>query len=349
MNPQPTSYSAVNVLGLIPEELRTRENLEGRELPEDQQEEFMKQCLKEQQQYEEQELKHQDNQPSQQDTPKPATTGINMKVRSISPPGYEDVPDPHHADDDYKNPADTLPGHFMSSSPVKVSPPGGGRKFQIEHRKDAGQDEYTPVFDSLGPGKAERIGEPVIRPRGHSDSSPLVKQFSGDNHSDPTEFNFNTAVLPIVAEGKSSSLPPNSLEDLVEAYSESKRPSSKRNSAKEFVEFDPTTRKGRMESQRKKKPKLNGTVSKNDDNERDSPDGDAKGAESAGSASPVKSKEFEVSGGNMSDSYAVVALVDKKQYRTEADMMKKEGSGKPEHYSASLKRSIKSSAENTSV
>ena len=67
------------------EELRTRENLEGRELPEDQQEEFMKQCLKEQQQYEEQELKHQDIQPSQQDTPKPATTGTNMKVRSISP------------------------------------------------------------------------------------------------------------------------------------------------------------------------------------------------------------------------------------------------------------------------
>ena len=38
------------------------------------------------------------------------------------------------------------------------------------------------------------------------------------------------------------------------------------------------------------------------------------GAESAGSASPVKSKEFEVSGGSMSDPYAVVALVDKKQY-----------------------------------
>ena len=49
-----------------------------------------------------------------------------------------------------------------------------------------------------------------------------------------------------------------------------------------------------MESQRKKKPKLNGAVSKNDDSESDSPDGGAKGAESAGSASPVKSKEFEV-------------------------------------------------------
>ena len=68
---------------------------------------------------------------------------------------------------------------------------------------------------------------------------------------------------------KSSSLPPNNLEDLV--GSESKRQSSKRNSAKELVEFDLTTRKGRMESHRKKKPKLNGTVSKND-NKRDSPD-----------------------------------------------------------------------------
>ena len=83
--------------------------------------------------------------------------------------------------------------------------------------------------------------------------------------------------------------------------------------------------------------------------ERDFPDGGATGAESAGNASMVKSKEFEVLEENISDSYAVVALVDKKQYRTEADMMKKEGSGKPEHYSASLKRPIKSSAENTSV
>ena len=56
----------------------------------------------------------------------------------------------------------------MSSSPVKASPPGGGRKFQIEQKKDAGQEEYTPVFDSLGPGKAERIREPVIRLRGYS-------------------------------------------------------------------------------------------------------------------------------------------------------------------------------------
>ena len=51
----------------------------------------------------------------------------------------------------------------------------------------------------------------------------------------------------------------------------------------------------------------------------------------------------------MSDSYAVVTLADKKQYRTEADMMKKEGSGKPEHYSASQKPPVNSSAENTSV
>ena len=56
----------------------------------------------------------------------------------------------------------------------------------------------TVVF---GAGKAEWIGEPVKWPRGHLDSSPLVKQFSCDNHSDPTEFNFNSAVL---CEGKSS-------------------------------------------------------------------------------------------------------------------------------------------------
>ena len=107
------------------------------------------------------------------------------------------------------------------------------------------------------------------------------------------------------------------------------------------------TRLGKVEwrANEKRKAKLNGTVNKNNDNERDSPDGDAKGAESAGSASLAKSKEFEVSGGSMSDSYAVVALVDKKQYRTEADMMKKEGLGKPEHYSASLKHPIKLSVE----
>ena len=47
----------------------------------------------------------------------------------------------------------------------------------------------------------------------------------------------------------SSSLPLNSLEDLVGVYSESKRPSSKKNSAKEFVKFDPMTQKGRMEKE----------------------------------------------------------------------------------------------------
>ena len=83
-------------------------------------------------------------------------------------------------------------------------------------------------------------------------------------------------------------------------------------SSKELNLILATTRKVRMESKRKKKSKLNGIVSKNDDNERDSPDGGAKGAESAGSASPVKSKEFEVSGDNMSDPYAVVTLADKK-------------------------------------
>ena len=45
---KPTSYSAVNILGLLPEELRTRENLEGGR-PEDQQEEFMQHYLKKQQ------------------------------------------------------------------------------------------------------------------------------------------------------------------------------------------------------------------------------------------------------------------------------------------------------------
>ena len=161
MTPQPTSYPAINVLGLLPEELRTRENLEGQELPEDQQEEFMKHCLKKKQQYKEQEVNRQAGQPSQQGTPKPAATGTNIKVRSISPPGYEDVPEPLHADDDYKNPVDTLPHHFLSSIPAKASPPGGGRKFQMEQRKDAGPEEYTSVFDSLPPEKAEWIGEPI--------------------------------------------------------------------------------------------------------------------------------------------------------------------------------------------
>ena len=117
----------------------------------------MKQCLKKKQQYREQEVNRQEGQPSQQGTPKPAATGTNVKVRSISPPGYEDVPEPLHADDDYKNPVDTLPGHFLSSIPAKASPPGGGRKFQMEQRKDAGPEEYTSVFDSLPPEQAERI------------------------------------------------------------------------------------------------------------------------------------------------------------------------------------------------
>ena len=101
MTHQPAFYSAVDILGLLPEELCTHENLEAQELPEDQQEEFMKQCLKKKQQYREQEVNHQEGQPSQQGTPKPAATGTNVKARFISPPGYEDVPEPLHADNNY--------------------------------------------------------------------------------------------------------------------------------------------------------------------------------------------------------------------------------------------------------
>ena len=102
-----------------------------------------------------------------------------------------------------------------------------------------------------------------------------------------------------------------------------------------------------MESQRKKKPKLNRTVNKNDDNEKDYPDGDAKGVESrsAGSASqPGKVQRVLSFGrqynyvrflcsGNLSGQEVI-------PYRGRHE---EEGSGKPEHYSASLKRLIKSS------
>lgn len=355
MKPQPASYSAVNVLGILPDNLRTPQNLEAGEISEDQQQELEK-LWKEQELYEERKLKEQE---VQQSKPNPAATNSCMNTRSsISPPGYEDVPDPRRPDNDYNNPVDTIPGHFMKSketSPGKSSPPAGGRKFQIESRMNEGQEEYTPVFDTLPKGKSERIGmPPSSRPRGHSDSSPLVRNFSGDHHSDPTEFNFDP---PNSSGEKPSSLPAHSLENLAHSVpqNETKRQSMKRNSAKELVEIDTTTKKVRMESQRKKR-KPNGIANNNCNNnyldrDRDSADGGVNGVEPAGSASPVKSKlaEFEISGDGPSDEYAQVNLTDKQQYRTEADVTKREGSGRPQHYFAAQKSSNDFGAESTSV
>ena len=289
----------------------------------------------------------------QQSKPKPTATNSSTKARSSTPPGYEDVPGPRLPDDDYNHPADMIAGHVnpKETSPCKSSPPGGGRKFQIEPKMSTSQEEYTAVFDTLPEGKAERIGRP--RPRGHSDSSPLVRNFSGDHHSDPTELNFGPDLSGVA---KPSSLPSHSLEDLAGSMprNETKRQSTKRDSAKEFVEIDTRTKTVRMESQRKRKP--NGIANNNCnnnylDNDGDSPDGSAKGAEPAVSASAVKSKlkEFEISGDGPSDEYATVNLTDKQQYRTEADVTKREGSGKPQHYLASQKSPNDFGAESTSV
>ena len=63
---------------------------------------------------------------------------------------------------------------------------------------------------------------------------------SGINQSDPNEFSFNAA-LRSVAEGRSSCIHSNILENLWDfIYSVSKGQSTKWNSAKELVEFDPS-------------------------------------------------------------------------------------------------------------
>ena len=372
-------YSAVNMLSILPDDVRTEENLEGGSLPEDQAQKLISDYNRQRKEYEERELQKQavaaatGSSPSKVDlatkkqphggkVTNPGQTSSEEQqasaVRALKfTPGYEDMDDPPPApgydkvvllsksapmsrkrfdNGEYEDPADAVPSelaaarsHLRGTKGNVVVPkaqvtPNKPKSFQPT---TSGDGKYTAVYN---PGEGETIGQQAVSmKRAMSDSSPSHRLVNGSHSSPGKQPHHYTNTVGGTEGGNSSS--GGSLDDMSKGF-DRKEPmrGSKHKSAKEEVEFDPTSKKVFRVTSTKKKRTANG---------RDLPDGG--GEESNGDSSPdskmhAKEKQFDLYGdGDFGGGeYSMVNVADKKMYRTEDDVMKKEGSGTPQRYSA---------------
>ena len=318
-------YSNVTTGSLLPAELRTSDNLMGGEVPDDRAKLLLEGYQKEQQQYEEAPVK----QPKQQNARQ--KTGRPMDV--------------------YTNPADAIQNHVSSqpkalkvSFSEKASPPS---KFCVgSEGASAVEDDrfYSDVFDKLPPNQAESVGRPMPKSvRTISDShGPRYDPGYEDVGDLSSNSEGGTAVKP-------SSLPSGSLGDIdVAGNQDTKRFSGphggRRESSKEMVKMDLKTRNFRLTStgQAKKtrvdteNPEPEDSNFNNNKSTVSPTQEHVVSMEDVDAAKKLKLKEaaFEIEEAQpRSDSYAMVNVADKQQYRAEADGDKAEGSGAPRHYS----------------
>ena len=380
---EPTStggYSAVNMLSILPDDVRTEENLEGGSLPEDQAQKLIADYNKQRKEYEERQLQKQavaaaaGSSPSKVDlasSPRKQTSQVSggttngqasqqqqqqssaARVLKFTP-GYDDVEDPRPLPGydtvvvlsksapvsrkidrgEYEDPADAVPREVAAAQshlrgiksnvvvPKSQVSPSEPKKFQLTTNVD---DKYTAVYN---PGEGEAIGQPVSMKLAMSDSSPSHHLINGSHSSPGKQPHHYTNTAGGMEAGNSSS--GGSMDDMSKGF-DRKEPirGSKHKSAKEEVEFDPTSKKVFRVTSTKKKQAANG---------RDLPDGGGEegsnGDSSPNSKSHMKEKRFDLYGDNNMEEYSMVNVADKKKYRTEDDVMKKEGSGIPQRYSA---------------
>ena len=325
------NYSNVNVGNMLPPELRTTENLMGGSISDDQTKGLLESHQKELQQYEEAQLKLLKQQERQKTAGRPV--------------------------DVYTNPADAIQNHVSSQpkgvkvgSPRKASPPQSAHKFHVRSEgASAPEDDrfYSDVFDKLPPNQAESIGRPVPKSvRAMSDSqSPIGRRYD-PGYEDVGDLSSSseggTAVKP-------NSLPSGSLGDInISGDQEINRYSGphggRRESSKEMVRLDPKTRSFRLTSESSTKktrvdredPEPEDSNFNNNNKDTVSPTQVLVASMDDVDAVKLKQKEAafeieEVQPG--SDSYAMVNVADKQQYRAEADGDRCEGSGIPRHYS----------------
>ena len=368
----------MNMLSILPDEVRTEENLEGGSLPEDQAQKLILDYNKQRKEYEERELQKQavaaatGSSPSKVDlasSKKQLSGGTtngqtseqqqqqSSAVRALKfTPGYEDIEDPPPApgydtvvllskfapvsrkkidNGEYEDPADAVPrevvgahSHLRGTKSNVVVPksqvsPNEPKKFQLVTSVG---DKYTAVYN---PGEGETVGQPAVSmKRAMSDSSPGHRLVNGSHSSPGKQPHHYTNTVGGTEGGNSSG---GSLDDMSKGF-DRKEPirGSKHKSAKEEVEFDPTSKKVFRVTSTKKKRTTNG---------KDLPDGG--GEDSNGDSSPdlkthSKEKQFDLYGdGDFGgEEYSMVNVADKRKYRTEDDLMKKEGSGTPQRYSA---------------
>lgn len=373
-------YSSVNKLSLLPDEVRTAENLEGDTIPVNKEEELLLQYQKQRADYEEKQLLKMTELKAKREaelSPKhePEAFGATVVARPATPPyvggdGYETVsgsamgrgggggrgPDPYEdpadavlgkpasggaarggrapgAIDPYEDPADTL-----SHIPEKVDVPVKSGNSPVQHAKtmkvgvsELGE-EYTPVFNSLPRGKAEKVITPKTARA--VDTTPTSKASPSTSKASPSHQNSPQPPAGGVvgdsspgseASGGDKSSPGQAGEGRTE-FSRGQDGSrhSNRKMSKEVVEFDPNKqRKFRVTSSMKKRS--NGKKSDG----ADQTDGSHENSQSEdGSQHPVDQK------GELS--YAMVNMVDKKKNRVQPDANKVEGSGTPQHYRVPL-------------
>ena len=357
-------YSAVNVLSILPDEVRTEENLEGGSLPPEQAHQLLTQYTQQRKDYEEREMKKMAAAAST-----PSSSQLPVGSASEAPPlhsnftpGYEDVEPnlptydmivplsksapvtrngnnspPGGAGGEYEDPADAV-AHDVGLHQYRGSPNGGAvvaPKSQISPEKpkkfqftSSVGERYTDVYN---PGGGETIGQSApTSKRAMSDVGPdrLVNGGHSPSNNKPVHHYQNTSTVS--GGGVSSS--GDSLDDVTKGVDQ-RESVRKHKSAKEEVEFDPTAKKVFRVTSTRKKRATNG---------RDLPDGDSNGDSSPDAKSNGKEKQFNLSDEFSGEEYSMVNVADKQKYRPEDDIMKKEGSGIPQRYStkSTLKQEV---------
>lgn len=358
-------YSAVNVLSILPDDVRTEENLEGGSLPPDQAHQMLTDYNKQRQEYEQRELSKMaaassigsntatGGTPQKQLSPN-SSGGLTVQASKHSSvktlnfgPGYEDMdplPSPGYdmviplsksapvsndptdvGGGEYEDPADalhhTIGVHKLHGGAV-VAPksqisPDKPKKFQLTTNLDT---RYTDVYN---PGEGETIGQPAtVSQRGKLEMTP--NNVVNGTHS-PSKLVHHYQNTVGGGEGSGDSL------DEFQRDMDRQEPirtSKKHKSAKEEVEFDPTSKRVFRVTSTKRKREANG---------RDFSDnnGYSNGDSSPDAKLGEKEKQFNMSDENSGgEEYSMVNMADKCKYRTEDDVMKKEGSGIPQRYSA---------------
>ena len=346
-------YSAVNVLSILPDEVRTEENLEGGSLPPEQAQKLLSDYNKQRKEYEERELRKMaaasatatQKQPPSPAKASPPASAQRGAVKALNfTPGYEDIdqrPSPGYdmvvppmsrsapvsrkvnGSGAYEDPADALPRevtvpHLHGNKGAVVAPKSqispNEPKFQFS--TSAADERYTEVFN---PGEGETIGQQTTTvTKSMSDSTP--HHIVNGSHSPGKQLHhYQNTVGGELGNSSGGSM------DDEPGMIDRKEPGreSKRKSAKEVVEFDPTAKKVFRVTSTKKKQAVNG---------RDLPDGESSGDSSPDAKSHDKGKQFSLSGEQSGEDYSMVNVADKQKYRTEDDTIKKEGSGVPQRY-----------------
>ena len=335
-------YSSVNKLSLLPDEIRTTENLEGDVLPLDSEKE-LQQYQKERADYEEkqlQEMKAKKLGTSSQSSGMVVPLSSSPEKKVVA--GYEDIDPldfigtkqesaatsaptdepPKRVIDPYEDPADAVKRNLTG---IMKTPLQQEKKMNIAPVTVRNQ-KYTPVFNVL---PESHMGRSVLS-EGHTGRVPQVSngKTSSDNSPNGSPKQSASQIQPIPKyENKPGQSNAGSVKSENELFwsQEGIRQSKRSAAAKEVVEFNPDKQKFRMTSMKKKKKQEgNGT-----DGGTLEVSGGARAIQTSGEEPAVIMDNLEAKGAR---TYSIVNMSDKRKNRMKSDISKCEGSGVPQRY-----------------